>query len=205
MTQTPSISQIVGNLKTPQEYIDKDDRGIEYPKPEYMRYIADQYYPGWSWTILSYDFTRNPATELPVAITVHGRLEWHEEGLTVTDGVHHKRTGDMIASHRVQHMKNDPDKLLDLGNDVKAANTDCIKKAWNLYMHICDDIYRWESPTLTIKQYRYMENLLKKFDDSESRLEVLNTTLDINKKNFSQILQGVKLELDEVRTKTKSK
>ena len=32
--------------------------------------------------------------------------------------------------------------FVDVGNDIKAANTDCIKKAFNMYLNIADDVYR---------------------------------------------------------------
>jgi hypothetical protein len=64
---------------------------------------------------------------------VHGRLKWYDSGI--------QRTGDMTAAHRIQR-KRGTDEYVDLGNDIKAANTDCMKKAFNMYMNIADDIYR---------------------------------------------------------------
>ena len=64
---------------------------------------------------------------------MHGRLKWYDSGI--------QRTGDMTAAHRIQR-KRGTDEYVDLGNDIKAANTDCIKKAFNMFMNISDDIYR---------------------------------------------------------------
>ena len=37
-------------------------------------------------------------------------------------------------------------RMTDPSNDIKAANTDALKKAFNMYMNICDDIYRARDP-----------------------------------------------------------
>ena len=47
----------------------------------------------------------------------------------------------MTAAHRVQK-KRGTNEFVDIGNDVKSANTDCMKKAFNMYMNIADDVYR---------------------------------------------------------------
>ena len=116
----------VSNIKTPKPYI-KKKMGMEYVEYSYMREIADKEYPGWSWTI---EKTEVLGSE---AYVVHGRLKWFDEGIW--------RQGDMCAAHRIQK-KRGIDEFVDIGNDVKAANTDCIKKAFNMYLNICDDVYR---------------------------------------------------------------
>ena len=64
---------------------------------------------------------------------VHGRLKWFDNGVL--------RSGDMVAAHRIQKLQG-TDKFVDVGNDIKAANTDTMKKAFNMYMNISDDVYR---------------------------------------------------------------
>jgi len=92
-----------------------------------MREVADKEFPGWSWTIEKTEVLGS------AAYVVHGRLKWFDEGIW--------RQGDMCAAHRIQK-KRGVDEFVDIGNDVKAANTDCIKKAFNMYLNICDDVYR---------------------------------------------------------------
>ena len=36
----------------------------------------------------------------------------------------------------------DKEGFVDVGNDIKSANTDAMKKAFNMYMNIADDVYR---------------------------------------------------------------
>ena len=116
----------VSGLTTPSPYV-KKKQGMDYVEYSYMREIADKEFPGWSWTI---EKTEVLGSE---AYVVHGRLKWFDEGIW--------RQGDMCAAHRIQK-KRGVDEFVDIGNDVKAANTDCIKKAFNMYMNICDDVYR---------------------------------------------------------------
>ena len=116
----------VSGLTTPSPYV-KKKQGMDYVEYSYMREIADKEFPGWSWTI---EKTEVLGSE---AYVVHGRLKWFDEGIW--------RQSDMCAAHRIQK-KRGIDEFVDIGNDVKAANTDCIKKAFNMYMNICDDVYR---------------------------------------------------------------
>jgi hypothetical protein len=83
---------------------------------------------------------------------VHGRLKWFEGGIW--------RKGDMTAAHRIQK-KRGSDTFVDVGNDIKSANTDCMKKAFNMYLNIADDVYRNRvldtSLTDEDKEYIYAE------------------------------------------------
>ena len=124
----------VSSLNTPKPFI-KKKMGMEYVEFSYMREIADQEYPGWSWTIEKTDVLGSEA------YVVHGRLKWFDEGIW--------RLGDMCAAHRIQK-KRGTDEFVDIGNDVKASNTDCIKKAFNFYLNICDDVYRNQVDDLTL-------------------------------------------------------
>ena len=110
-----------------------------------MREVADKEYPGWSWTIVSTQFVGD------AAFLIHGRLKWFDEGIW--------REGDVTASHRVQKSTK-TNTYLDIGNDVKAANTDAIKKAMNMYLNIADDVYKniVEDMELTDKQ---VEDMIK--------------------------------------------
>jgi len=128
----------VSSIITPKAFI-KQKMGMDYVEYSVMRDIADKEYPGWSWTVIKTEFA---GTE---AYVIHGRLKWFDNGVW--------REGDATAAHRVQKKRGTND-YVDLGNDIKAANTDCIKKAFNMYMNICDDVYRnqVEDPELTDEQ-----------------------------------------------------
>ena len=116
----------VSNIATPKPFV-KKKMGMDYVEYSYMREVADKEFPGWSWIIVK---TENLGSE---AYVIHGRLKWYDEGIW--------REGDMTAAHRIQK-KRGTNEFVDIGNDIKAANTDCIKKAFNMFMNISDDIYR---------------------------------------------------------------
>ena len=150
----------VSDINTPKPFI-KQKMGMDYVEYSYMREIADKHYPGWSWTVIKTEFA---GTE---AYVVHGRLKWFDNGVW--------REGDSTAAHRVQK-KRGSDDYVDLGNDIKAANTDCIKKAFNMYMNICDDVYRnqVEDPELSDEQMKNLSDaskLVEREDEIMSKVE----------------------------------
>ena len=150
----------VSDIKTPKPFV-KQKMGMDYVEYSYMREIADKHYPGWSWTVIKTEFA---GTE---AYVVHGRLKWFDNGVW--------REGDSTAAHRVQK-KRGSDDYVDLGNDIKAANNDCIKKAFNMYMNICDDVYRnqVEDPELSDEQMKNLSDaskLVEREDEIMSKVE----------------------------------
>lgn len=197
-----SVEEYVGGIKTPPEYIDKDERGIEYPAPYYMRAIADKWYPDWSFNNMSTIIVLDHVGK-PVESVMTGQLEFTSynidtETLKRVEGSERLRTGGIAASHKIQYSK-ERGTILDMGNDVKASVTDVIKKGWNLYMHICDDIYRWESPQISEKQHEYLYDLIDKIDPSKHPKEykeflqaLKDPNFKINKLNFSEALRRVK-------------
>ena len=150
----------VSDINTTKPFI-KQKMGMDYVEYSYMREIADKHYPGWSWTVIKTEFA---GTE---AYVVHGRLKWFDNGVW--------REGDSTAAHRVQK-KRGTTEYVDLGNDIKAANTDCIKKAFNMYMNICDDVYRnqVEDPELSDEQMKNLSDaskLVEREDEIMSKVE----------------------------------
>ena len=152
----------VSNRPTPKPHW-KKKMGYDYVEVSVMKDIADKEYPGWSWTIIN---TENLGSE---AYVVHGRLKWFDEGIW--------RQGDMCAAHRIQK-KRGIDEFVDIGNDVKAANTDCIKKAFNMYLNICDDVYH---------------NQLDDFELSdEEKDEIVEAAALVGKEKLQQITELIK-------------
>ena len=131
----------VGKIQTPKGLV-KKKMGFDYVELSYMKKIANEQYPGWSWTIVKSEAMGT------AAYLVHGRLKWFDNGIW--------REGDMVAAHRIQK-KRDSEEFVEIGNDVKSANTDCLKKAFNVYMNIAADVYRSDDPTLDDEQ---INNLL---------------------------------------------
>jgi len=138
---------------TPRAFV-KKKMNQDYVEVSYMKKLADKYFAGWSWTIISTEVLGSEA------FVVHGRLKWYEGGIW--------REGDMTAAHRIQKRKGS-NEFVDIGNDVKSANTDCIKKAFNMYLNIADDVYRnrVEDPALTKEDidylYKEMEGLTEEW------------------------------------------
>jgi len=141
-----------------------------------MREIADKEYPGWSWTIIN---TENLGSE---AFVIHGRLKWFDSGVW--------RKGDMTAAHRIQK-KRGTDEFVDIGNDVKAANTDCIKKAFNMYLNIADDVYRNQVDDVELTDDEKEELLLAAgsiSDEILGKVKLKIDNLEIHKGNYKSSL-----------------
>ena len=80
----------------------------------------------------------------------------------------------MCAAHRIQK-KRGTDEFVDIGNDVKASNTDCIKKAFNFYLNICDDVYRNQVDDLTLSDEQKDKIIeVAGMSGDERRIEIVN-------------------------------
>ena len=164
---------------TPRSFI-KNKMGVDYVEYSYMRKLADKFYPGWSWTIIS---TETLGSE---AFMVHGRLKWFEGGIW--------REGDCTAAHRIQKKRNS-DNFVDVGNDIKSANTDCIKKAFNMYLNIADDVYRnrVEDTSLSQEEIEYLYGEIDGLDDEwKEKISLSIDNGDIEKGDISKVISRIK-------------
>ena len=159
----------VSNIPTPKAFI-KKKMGMDYVEYSTMRDVADKEYPGWSWTIISSESLGSEA------YVVHGRLKWYDCGVW--------REGDMVAAHRIQKKKGTTE-FVDVGNDIKSANTDCIKKALNQYMNICDDVYKnqVDDPELNDDQIETLRQLAIKAQITEKVMGQIKNG-EVNNLNF---------------------
>ena len=174
----------VSRIKTPKPFI-KKKMGLDYVEFSYMREIADKEYPGWSWTI---EKTEVLGSE---AFVVHGRLTWHDEGIW--------RKADMVAAHRIQK-KRGTNEFVDIGNDVKAANTDCIKKAFNMYLNIADDVYRNQVEALELSDEQKHELLVLADEVSAERYEQVHELIKeqaVNTANYNSSKLKLERELEK--------
>tara|TARA_R100001230_G_C5669607_1_gene174516 strand:+ start:41 stop:670 length:630 start_codon:yes stop_codon:yes gene_type:complete len=163
---------------TPRSFI-KNKMGVDYVEYSYMRKLADKFYPGWSWTIIS---TETLGSE---AFMVHGRLKWFEGGIW--------REGDCTAAHRIQKKRNS-DNFVDVGNDIKSANTDCIKKAFNMYLNIADDVYRNRVPDTSLSQeeIEYLYGEIDGLDDEmKEKISLSIDNGDIEKGDISKVISRI--------------
>ena len=171
----------ISDMVTPKAYI-KKKQGLDYCEIGYMKAIADKEFPGWSWKIISSDALGSEA------YVVHGRLQWYDNGIM--------RTGDMVAAHRIQKKKGTA-IFVDVGNDIKAANTDCMKKAFNMFMNIADDVYRnqYEDPELSDDQVEEISKLARSIGEDKLR-EINKLIVDkkLNSHNYKACISKLTRE-----------
>ena len=171
----------VSNINTPKPFV-KKKMGLDYVEYSYMREVADKEYPGWGWTIIK---TETLGSE---AYVVHGRLKWYDEGIW--------REGDMTAAHRIQK-KRGTDEFVDIGNDIKSANTDCIKKAFNFYLNIADDVYRNQVEDMTLSDDQIntlIESAAKVSKDRLSEVTELINDQTIHRANYKASMAKLQRE-----------
>ena len=166
----------ISGMQTPKAYI-KKKAGMDYVELAYMKSMADKHFPGWSWQVVNTEFA---GTE---AYIVHGRLAFIDNGI--------RRTGDMTAAHRIQ--RNDKG-YVDIGNDIKAANTDCMKKAFNTYMNIADDVYRKQAKHLTDQEVIAFVQICEDANLPEDKIDEIMVKVrngKIHKYNYKEAIERV--------------
>ena len=99
-----------------------------------------------------------------------------------------------MAAHRIQK-KRGSDEFVDIGNDIKAANTDAIKKALNMYLNIADDVYRnrVEDLTLTEEQVESILTAQESIQDSEIRDKITSSVKrgEILKTDYNRVMNHI--------------
>ena len=162
---------------TPKYYV-KEKQGFDYVDEGYMRHVLNQFYPAWNWEIIKYELLGSEW------IAVQGRLTIYDNGIC--------RKYDSISSHRIQK-KRESDEFVDIGNDMKAANSDAFKVAVNRLCNVSDDIYRKriESPELTEKQVVFIKDLAKQAN-MEERIDDSIESGSIHRFNASRTINQLK-------------
>ena len=173
----------VSQLDTPNYYV-KQQQGFDYVDEGYMRHLLNLHYPIWKWEIIKYEFIGD------TAIAVHGRLTIMDNGV--------ERHFDSIDAHRVA--SNDKG-YVDIGNDLKSANTDCFKVAVNRLCNIADDVYRKriEDITLSTEQRKNIKSKLKAIKDKASvvRIEAGIEKMTINSTNYDATMRKIETLIGE--------
>lgn len=164
----------IGKIETPKGLV-KKKQGFDYVELSYMKNMANEQFPGWSWTIVKGEALGSNA------YVVHGRLKWLDNGLW--------REGDMVAAHRIQSKRGSATEYVNVGNDIKSANTDCMKKAFNVYMDIAADVYRSDDPSLDDTQIADLESVsLSVSDEQYKKVKSLIEDGTINSGNYKASL-----------------
>ena len=173
----------ISMLDTPKAYI-KQQQGFDYVDEGYMRHLLNLHYPIWKWDIIKYEFIGDKS------IAVHGRLTIVDNGV--------ERHFDSIDAHRIA--SNDKG-YVDIGNDLKSANTDCFKVAVNRLCNIADDVYRKriEDITLNTEQVAKIGSKLKVIKDKASvvRIKAGIEKMTINSTNYDATMRKIETLIGE--------
>ena len=169
--------QDISFTDTPKYYV-KERQGFDYVDEGYMRHVLNQNYPIWNWEIIKYELLGSEW------VAVQGRLTIYDNGIS--------RKYDSISSHRIQK-KRDSEEFVDIGNDMKAANTDAFKVAVNRLCNVSDDVYRIriESAKLSEKQLKFIRSLAEQADMMD-RINLSISSGSIHKFNASRTIDQLK-------------
>tara|TARA_Y100000310_G_C20641818_1_gene794367 strand:+ start:92 stop:676 length:585 start_codon:yes stop_codon:yes gene_type:complete len=170
MTKADEIRTLhkkVSSTPTPAYYIEERQK-FEYVDEAFMRSVLNDNYPIWHWEIKDWKVVEG-------SIAVHGRLMIDDCGVV--------RCYDAIASHRIA-LQRDGSGHVDLGNDLKAANTDCFKVAVNRLCNVSDDIYR--KSVLSESQLDTIEGLIEQIPEVSLQRKIIDAikSKDINTTNY---------------------
>ena len=176
--------QWVSEQPTPQDVV-KSKNGFDYVDEGYMRGRLNQHYPIWSWEVVKYETLGDKA------IVVHGRLKIMDEGVP--------RSFDSVAAHRIAVARSGGG-YVDLGNDLKAANSDAFKVAVNRLCNVADDVYRKQyiDKTLSELQYNELTEFMATLSDANAKRvgEALESG-KINKDNYNRVMSKLKGDSNE--------
>lgn len=172
-----SVHDEISSKETSPLYVQKRQgpggTTLDYVDEGYMRQTLNHNFPIWSWEIIKYEFLGKEA------VAVHGRLKIVDNGVP--------RTFDSVAAHRVACSK-ESGNFVDLGNDMKSANTEAFKVACNRLCNIADDVYR--KSILSPEQIDTMESVLGMLD-GQTRRKVKESVGNnsINPNNFDSTME----------------
>jgi hypothetical protein len=175
-----SKHQQVSEQPTPADQV-KNRNGFDYVDEGYMRWRLNKHYPIWSWEILKYETLGDKA------IVVHGRLKIMDEGVP--------RSFDSVAAHRIA-VSRSGSGYVDLGNDLKAANSDAFKVAVNRLCNVADDVYRKQyiDKSITEEQYNKLLSMMSQLDvEDAEKVESALIGGKINKDNYDKVLSKLKV------------
>jgi hypothetical protein len=167
----------ISKSATSQLYIQKrpgpGGKTIDFVDEGYMRQILNDNYPVWSWEVIKYEFLGKEA------VACHGRLTISDEGAV--------RKFDALAAHKIAITRADGN-YVDLGNDIKSANTEAFKVACNRLCNIADDVYRKQ--ILSQEQSDTLEGTLGGVDgQTRKRVKESVGNHKINPSNFDSTMQ----------------
>jgi len=135
----------ISKEKTPQvdgtgrKIIDRRPDGYDFIIEAYMRECLDKHFPGWSW-----EMGGPPQFLGSEWVFVWGTLTIIDEHLLMLGINPPVRKFSATNGVRIKFKSGQPhtaENVIDIGNDVAAANSKAFKKAINQLTHIGDDVY----------------------------------------------------------------
>tara|TARA_R110002020_G_scaffold204290_2_gene408283 strand:+ start:1034 stop:1735 length:702 start_codon:yes stop_codon:yes gene_type:complete len=165
--------QIRSETPTPKGQI-KKKQDFDYVEEGWMRHQLNEHFPNWSWL---------PAGDNPVQflgsewVIVSGNLVINDNGV--------QRNFFSPGSQRIMFKKGQPhtaENVIDIDNNLAAANTNALKRAINRLTNIADDVYRKQILELSDNELEMFtelfENLL--INDKEHEKEIKKVQNDYN-------------------------
>lgn len=124
---------------TGRKIIDRRPDGYDFIIEAYMREALDKHFPGWSWVMGGQPYFCGSEW-----IVIWGTLTIVDEHLVAFGINPPTRCFSATNAVRVKYKsgkEHTADNIVDIGNDVSAANSKALKKAINQLTHIGDDVY----------------------------------------------------------------
>jgi len=197
-----SKRESISNQETPPKLIKKRPDGFDYVEESYMRTMLDKLYPDWSWLPAPSNSVQFLGSEW---IIVSGVLEVTEE----ESG--RKRRFFSPGAARVQFKSGQAhtaENVIDIDNNVGAANTFAFKRAINRLTHIADDVYQKQIKTdfLSKDQIDKFNQLMKLAEKAKMKITRLaqwtNALTDqLYQSNFEDAYASLMEEVDHLTKK----
>ena len=156
----------ISQKKTPRSKVKRDGQGFEYVPVGWMADQINKDFPMWSWCGL-------PGHSVQMGgewVVTDGELEIVDNGI--------KRRFYSPGAARIQFKRgkpHTPENIVDMDNNVAAANSNAFKRAVNRLCNIADDIYRKQIDPLAT--YETLQEINK-------RMDLLSPEDQISCKNF---------------------
>lgn len=135
----------ISKEKTPRidgsgrKIVERRPDGMDYIIEAYMRDCLDKHFPGWSWESAA------PMQVIAGAwLLAQGHLIILDEYLIAYNIQPPVRKFYAVGAARIQVKRGaqlNPESIVDLDKNAKAANSNALKKAINQLTHVGDDIY----------------------------------------------------------------
>ena len=190
--------QIRSETSTPRSQV-KRKQDFDYVEESWMRHQLNEHFPNWSWLPSG----NNPVQFLGSEwVIVSGSLVINDNGV--------QRNFFSPGSARVMFKRDMPhtaENVIDIDNNVAAANTNAFKRAVNRLCNIADDVYRKQILDLGNNELAQVsevfENVLMNDKKNNDRIkkkqkdyELLIKNGKINVTNYLDAINSIKQEFN---------